>query len=154
MLFIVLMRSLFIIDIEKVAISNNNIEIFNRHTLREGKYSISLPEGWDIDSINSQDDYIIATFNNNEDIYGSIYIANNDTNNIYNNIKENIDSSVIIEDNYRWTFITERNQKNVSNYYIRDYSEGKILIIKFSYTEDNIKNSIKVVFKHIANSFI
>ena len=154
MFLIASMRNLFIGDIKKVAISNNNIEKFNKHELREGKYSFSLPEGWDIDSLNNDSSDIIATFNNNEDIYGSISIMNIDIDSIYNNIKGNTKSIRIIEENYKWINITESNGKNISNYYIRDYSEGKVLIFKFSYTKAKEKNSIKVVFEYIANSFI
>lgn len=153
MVFIVFMRYLFIRDIEKISISNNNIERFTSYTLREGKYFVLLPYGWDIDMIDDQSSDVIATFNNEENIQGSIYIVSNSNDNVYNNIKENMDSSIIIEDSYRWKVITEKNQKNINNYYIRDYSEGKILIVKFSYTEGKVKNSIKVVFKYIANSF-
>ena len=121
MVVIILMKNLFIKDIEKIAISNNNIESFNRHVLGEGKYSFSLPSGWGID--------------------------------IYNNIKGNIIRSKTIEDIYKWKFITESDEKVISNYYIRDYSEGKVLIIKFSYNEGKEKKSIKIVFDHIAMSF-
>ena len=51
MVVIVLMKNLFIKDIEKIAISNNNIDSFNRCVLGEGKYSFSLPNGWDIDCL-------------------------------------------------------------------------------------------------------
>ena len=45
------------------------------------------------------------------------------------------------------------DEKIISNYYIRDYSEGKVLIIKFSYDEGKEKKSIKIVFDYIAMSF-
>ena len=153
MVVIVLMKNLFIRDIEEIAISNNNIESFNKNILREGKYSFSLPSGWDIDNVNNEKDDIIATFNNMEDIYGSISIVNSDIETIYRNIKGDIISSKNIEDIYKWNLIVESNEKNISNYYIRDYSEGKVLIIKFSYREGKEKKSIKVVFDYIAMSF-
>ncbi|MBE6053444.1 MAG: hypothetical protein E7212_05935 [Clostridium sartagoforme] len=154
MFLITSMRNLFITDIKKVAISNNNIESFNKYILREGKYSLSLPEGWDIDSKSNDSSDIITTFNNNEDIYGSISIMNIDKESIYKNIKGDTKSIRVIEEDYKWINIIEGNGKNISNYYVRDYSEGKVLIIKFSYTEGKEKNSIKIVFDYIANSFI
>lgn len=153
MVVVLLMKNLFIVDIEKIALSNNHIEGFNRNILREGKYSFSLPNGWDIDNKDNEKDDIIATFNNKEDIYGSISIVNSDIDTIYNNLKGNISSSKNIEDIYNWRFIVEKNKKDISNYYIRDYSEGKVLIIKFSYKEGKEKKSIKVVFDYIARSF-
>ena len=153
MVVVLLMKNLFIVDIEKIALSNNHIEDFNRNILREGKYSFSLPNGWDIDNKNNEKDDIIATFNNKEDIYGSISIVNSDIDTIYNILKGNISSSKNIEDIYNWRFIVEKNKKDISNYYIRDYSEGKVLIIKFSYKEGKEKKSIKVVFDYIARSF-
>ena len=153
MVVIILMKNLFIKDIEKIAISNNNIESFNRHVLGEGKYSFSLPSGWDIDNTDNEKGNIIASFNNKEDIYGNISIVNSDMSAIYNNIKGNIIRSKTIEDIYKWKFITESDEKVISNYYIRDYSEGKVLIIKFSYHEGKEKKSRKIVFDHIAMSF-
>ena len=142
MVVIVLMKNLFIKDIEKIAISNNNIESFNRYVLGEGRYSFSLPNGWDIDNTN-----------NKKDIYGSISIVNSNMSTIYNNIKGNIISSKNIEDIYDWKFVAVSDEKFISNYYIRDYSEGKVLIIKFSYDEGKEKKSIKIVFDYIAMSF-
>ena len=147
------MKNLFIRDIEKVAISNNNIEKFDKHILREGKYSFSLPEGWDIDSVNNESNDIIVTFNNNGNIYGDISIVDGDIDNICRNIQGDTDSIRSIEDSYKWTIVTKKNGKSISNYYIRNYSEGKILIVKFSYKDDKEKNSIKVVFDYIAMSF-
>ncbi len=154
MLVIVFMKNLFLEDIQRIAISNNNIEKFNNHILREGEYSFSLPEGWEIDSINSESSHIIVTFNNKEDVYGSISILNKDVNNIYADIEGDINNSKIIKDTFEWNVITEIDGKNISEYYIRDYSEGKVLIIKFSYIEGNSKESIKAVFNYIAMSFI
>lgn len=154
MVVIVLMKNLFVKNIEEIAISNNNIESFNKNILREGKYSFSLPSGWDIDDLNNKEDNIIATFNDREDIYGIISIVNSDINTIYKNIKGDIVTNKNIEDIYNWRFISESNGKDISNYYIRDYSEGKVLIIKFSYREGKEKKSIKVVFDYIAKSFI
>ncbi|MDV4150193.1 hypothetical protein R0131_05010 [Clostridium sp. AL.422] len=148
------MRNLFIEDIKNVAMSNNNIEKFNKHILREGKYSFSLPAGWEIDSVNDSNNDIIVTFNDKDDLYGDISIINTDIDNVYGDKKSDIDSDIIIEEGYEWTIITEIDEKIINNYYIRDYSEGKVLIIKFSYTEGKQKNSIKVVLDYIAMSFI
>ena len=65
------MKNLFINDIRKVAISNNNIEEFDVYLLREGKYKISLPIGWEIDD--NSNSYININFTDGKDIH-EIYL--------------------------------------------------------------------------------
>ena len=67
MFLIVCMKNLFINDIRKVAISNNNIEQFDVYLLREGKYKISLPIGWEIDD--NSNSYININFTDGKDIH-------------------------------------------------------------------------------------
>ena len=153
MFSIILMRGLFIKDIKAVALSNNNIEKFNKHVLREGKYSFSLPEGWDIDSESNLNSDINITFNNRKNICGNVSIVNGDLNNIIKSITKDNDNTKAIEEEYEWNIVSLDEGNETNKYYLRNYSEGKVLILKFSYNRCKEKNSIKVVFDSIAMSF-
>lgn len=153
MFSITLMRGLFIKDIKEVALSNNNIEKFNKHVLREGKYSFSLPEGWDIDSESNLNSDINIAFNNRKNICGNVSIVNGDLNDIIKSITKDNDNTKAIEEGYEWNIVSLDEGKETNKYYLRNYSEGKVLILKFSYNRYREKNSIKVVFDSIAMSF-
>lgn len=154
MFSIALMSKLFIKDIRKVALENNNVAKFDKHLLREGKYSFSLPEGWDVESVDNFDSDIDVKFNNNNSIYGSLDIIDGEIESYYKNItKENDTTKTFNEGPYRWMVITSRDGKYINKYYLRNYSEGKILILKFAYNNNKEKDSIKVVFDTIAMSF-
>lgn len=153
MFSITLMRGLFIKDIKEVALSNNNIEKFNKHVLREGKYSFSLPEGWDIDSESNLNSDINIAFNNRKNICGNVSIVNGDLNDIMKSITKDNDNTKAIEEGYEWNIVSLDEGKETNKYYLRNYSEGKVLILKFSYNRYREKNSIKVVFDSIAMSF-
>lgn len=153
MFSITLMRGLFIKDIKEVALSNNNIEKFNKHVLREGKYSFSLPEGWDIDSESNLNSDINIAFNNRKNICGNVSIVNGDLNDIMKSITKDNDNTKAIEEGYEWNIVSLDEGKETNKYYLRNYSEGKVLILKFSYNRCKEKNSIKVVFDSIAMSF-
>ena len=153
MFSIILMRGLFIKDIKAVALSNNNIEKFNKHVLREGKYSFSLPEGWDIDSESNLNSDINIAFNNRKNICGNVSIVNGDLNNIIKSITKDNDNTKAIEEEYEWNIVSLDEGNETNKYYLRNYSEGKVLILKFSYNRCKEKNSIKVVFDSIAMSF-
>lgn len=153
MFSITLMRGLFIKDIKEVALSNNNIEKFNKHVLREGKYSFSLPEGWDIDSESNLNSDINIAFNNRKNICGNVSIVNGDLNDIMKSITKDNDNTKTIEEGYEWNIVSLDEGKETNKYYLRNYSEGKVLILKFSYNRYREKNSIKVVFDSIAMSF-
>jgi hypothetical protein len=153
MFSITLMRDLFIKDIKEIALSNNNIEKFNKYVLREGKYSFSLPEGWDIDSESDLNSDINISFNNMNNIHGNISIVDGDLNNLTKNITKDNDNTKVIDEDYRWNVITISENNKTNRYYLRNYSEGKVLILKFSYNRGKEKNSIKVVFDYIAMSF-
>ena len=153
MFSIALMSKLFIKDIRRVALENNDVTKFNKHLLREGEYSFLLPEGWDVKSVNNSKGDIEIYFNNDR-IYGNIYIVDGDIDSYYKNItKEGDSTKTFNQESYDWKVITSRNEKNASKYYLRDYSEGKILILKFAYNNNKEKDSIKVVFDTIAMSF-
>lgn len=153
MFSITLMRGLFIKDIKEVALSNNNIEKFNKHVLREGKYSFLLPEGWDIDSESNLNSDINIAFNNRKNICGNVSIVNGDLNDIIKSITKDNDNTKAIEEGYEWNIVSLDEGKETNKYYLRNYSEGKVLILKFSYNRYREKNSIKVVFDSIAMSF-
>lgn len=153
MFSITLMRGLFIKDIKEVALSNNNIEKFNKHVLREGKYSFSLPEGWDIDSESNLNSDINVAFNNRKNICGNVSIVNGDLNDVMKSITKDNDNTKAIEEGYEWNIVSLDEGKETNKYYLRNYSEGKVLILKFSYNRYREKNSIKVVFDSIAMSF-
>jgi len=153
MFSITLMRDLFIKDIKEVALSNNNTENFNEHVLREGKYSFLLPEGWDIDSESDLNSDININFNNRKNIYGNISIVDGDLNDLTKNITKDNDNTKVIDEDYKWNVITLSENNETNMYYLRNYSDGKVLILKFSYNTGKEKNSIKVVFDYIAMSF-
>lgn len=145
------MKNLFINDIREVAISNNNIENFDAYLLREGKYKVSLPEGWEIDD--NSNGYINVNFTDRNDIYGNIVIVDGEVESICNDIKTNKDDIRIVEDNSTWFIISKKENNTINKYYLRDYSEGKVLMIKYSYIKGKEKNSINVVFDSISKSF-
>lgn len=145
------MKNLFINDIREVAISNNNIESFDAYLLREGKYKVSLPEGWEIDD--NSNGYINVNFTDRNDIYGNIAIVDGEVESICNDIKTNKDDIRIVEDNSTWFIISKKENNTINKYYLRDYSEGKVLMIKYSYIKGKEKNSINVVFDSISKSF-
>ncbi|WP_430850001.1 hypothetical protein [Clostridium nigeriense] len=153
MFSITLMRNIFIKDIKEVALSNNNTEKFNEHVLREGKYSFSLPEGWDIDSESELNSDINISFSNKNNIYGNISIVDGDLNNLTKNIAKDNDNTKVTDGDYKWNVITLSENNETNKYYLRNYSDGKVLILKFSYNKGKEKNSIKVVFDYIAMSF-
>ncbi len=154
MLSITLMSELFIKDIRRVALENNDTKKFSKHLLREGRYSFSLPEGWDVESINNFNSDIDVNFNNNNNIYGNISIIDGDLESFCENITKEKDSTEIFDEgSYRWNVITLRDGQHINKYYLRKYSEGKILILKFSYYNNKEKDSIKTVFDSIAISF-
>ena len=155
MFLILCMKNLFINDIRKVAISNNNIEKFNDHLLREGKYKVSLPEDWEIDEENtSYDSDINIIFNNKNNISGNISIIAGDVKDITENIAANDAKIIVVDDyDYTWNIVSINKEKFINKYYIRKYSEGKVLIIKYFYKSGKEKNSINVVFDTISKSF-
>ena len=121
--------------------------------MREGKYSFSLPEGWDIDSESNLNSDINIAFNNRKNICGNVSIVNGDLNDIMKSITKDNDNTKAIEEGYEWNIVSLDEGKETNKYYLRNYSEGKVLILKFSYNRYREKNSIKVVFDSIAMSF-
>lgn len=153
MFTIILMSQFFVQDIKQYALSNNDAEKFNIHILREGKYSFSLPEGWNIEDINDIDGDIFVGFNKDNRIHGNVTIIDGNLKDSCNNITNEEDNIKVFEEGYKWNIITLKNNSYTSKYYLRDYSEGKVLMLKFSYKDIREKDSIKIVFDNIAMSF-
>ena len=153
MFSITVMSQFFVKDIKQYALANNNAEKFNRYILREGKYSFSLPEEWNIEDVNNASSDIIVNFNKGDRIYGDISIVEGNLMNSCNNITDEKDNIEVFEEGYKWNVITLNKDGYTSRYYLREYSEGKVLIIKFSYKDVREKDSIKIVFDNIAMSF-
>ena len=55
--------------------------------------------------------------------------------------------------NEDWNIVEVNRDNYINKYYIKQYSEGKVLVVKYSYQKGKIKNSMKVVFDKISNSF-
>jgi hypothetical protein len=155
MLTIFGMKNLFIEDIRKVAISNNNIEKFNGYSLGEGKHKILLPEGWMIEENQiSSSKELDAALTNQMNIEGSICILDGDLEYTINQIiNNNSNESVVKKLDNNWNIVIVNSNNYINKYYLREYSEGKVLIIKYYYKEGKIKNSMNVVFEVICNSF-
>ena len=147
------MSQFFVEDIKQYALSNNNAEKFNIHILREGKYSFLLPEGWNIEDINDVYSDIFVGFNKDDRILGDIKIIKGNLKDSCNSITNEEDNIEVFEEDYKWKVITLREDIYTNRYYLRDYSEGKVLIVKFSYRDIREKDSIKIVFDNIAMGF-
>lgn len=152
MLIITFMRGFFINNIKEVSISNNNIEGFTKYSLRDGRYSISLPKGWEVRE-DSKDEDLIINFNNGSVIYGDISIVDGELEKFAESIDQNKKSTKTENNIYIWKVRTLEEDGNIDKYYLRNYSEGRVLIIKYSYKKNKVKNSIKVVFDMISVSF-
>lgn len=153
MFTIILMSQFFVKDIKQYALSNNNAERFNMHILREGKYSFLLPEGWTIEDVNNDDSDIFVSFNKEDRIHGSVTIIEENLKKSFNDITNEENNIKVFDEDYKWYVITLKKDSYTNKYYLRDYSEGKVLILQFSYKDIREKESIKIVFNEIAMSF-
>lgn len=147
------MKYLFIEDIKQVAISNN-VEGFNDYLLGLGKYKLTLPIGWNLKENPSNVEDINVLFGNGSNINGKMIIVSG---NLEDYIEKYKDFSNEIEDlkgsNYYWKVASKEEVRNITKYYLTEYSEGKVLIVEYSYSKENIKNSMKIVFDKISDSF-
>ena len=150
MIIIILISNLFENKIKNVALSNNNIDGFINYKISSDKvYSISLPNGWRISETVKNNDKFYLKINGLEDILCEVEIIDGDLEkNILNQKKY-----YSIKNENDWKVLEVNNYNNVEKFYIKDYSEGKILILKFSYNKNKQKDSIDIVFDIIANSF-
>lgn len=146
------MSELFVKDIRKVALSNNNISTFNKYLLRE-EYEISMPSGWEVKekAVEDNKEFEIEFITKNID--GSIFILNGEIEEAIN-YAYNIygrESEEGFEMN-KWNYARRVEDNKREKYYFQEYSEGKVLIIKYSYENGRVKDSINIVFDEIINS--
>lgn len=147
------MKYLFIEDIKQVAISNN-VEGFNDYLLSLGRYKLTLPIGWNLKENPSNVEDINVLFGDGSNINGKIIIVNGK---LEDYVEEYKDLSSEIENyegyNYDWKIASKKEARNITKYYLTQYSEGKVLIVEYYYSKGNIKNSMKIVFDKISDSF-
>lgn len=147
------MKYLFIEDIKQVAISNN-VEGFNDYLLSLGRYKLTLPIGWNLKENPSNMEDINVLFGDGSNINGKIIITNGK---LEDYVEEYKDLSSEIENyegyNYDWKIASKKEARNITKYYLTQYSEGKVLIVEYYYSKGNIKNSMKIVFDKISDSF-
>ncbi|WP_300380025.1 hypothetical protein [Clostridium sp.] len=147
------MKHLFIEDIKQVAISNN-VEGFNDYLLDLGRNKLTLPIGWSLKENPYNIEKTDVTFNNGSNINGKIIIVDGELEDYikkYNNLSSEV---VNLEgSNYNWKVVYKKEEENVTKYYLTQYSEGKVLIIEYSYDKRSIKNSMEIVFDKISDSF-
>jgi len=154
MLTILGMKNLFIEDIKEVAISNNNIEKFNYYLLGEGNYKILLPEDWVIkENHPNSNKELDVDFSDNKNIEGEVFILERDLEESINFVLNEDYGEIFRNSNEDWNIVEVNRDNYINKYYIKQYSEGKVLVVKYSYQKGKIKNSMKVVFDKISNSF-
>lgn len=153
MVSISFMSKVFEKDIRKVALSNNYVKSFNEYLLRE-EYKISMPSEWEVKEIYEEDgnkDFEIKF--KAKDIDGNLLILNGDIEDVYSEIGDlyGEDSKDIFKIN-EWNYGKRVEDNSREKYYFKSYSEGKILIVKYSYNKIKLKDSIDIVFEDIINS--
>ena len=153
MVSISFMSKIFAKDIRKVAMSNNYIDSFDKYLLRE-EYEISMPSEWEVKEIYEEDgnkEFEIEFKTNNID--GSLLILNGDIEDVYSEIGDlyGEDAKDIFKIN-EWNYVKRVEDNSREKYYFKSYSEGKILIVKYSYNESKLKDSIDIVFEEIIYS--
>lgn len=147
------MKYLFIEDIKQVAISNN-VEGFNDHLLSLGNHKITLPIGWNINDNTSNTGDTNILFGNGININGKISIVNGELEDYLEKYQDLPNEVVSLEgSNYHWKIADKKEESNIIKYYLTQYSEGKVLIVEYSYNKGKIKNSMKIVFDKISDSF-
>lgn len=147
------MKYLFIEDIKQVAISNN-VEGFNDYLLSLEKYKLTLPIGWNLKENPSDVEDINVVFGDGSNINGKIIIVNGELEDYVKKYEDSSNKVVIFKGyNYDWKIVSKKEKRNIENYYLTQYSEGKVLIVKYCYIKGSIKNSMKIVFDKISDSF-
>lgn len=150
MIIIILTSNLFKDKIENVALLNNNVDRFIEYKIGNDKvHTVLLPNGWNISETSISKEEFYLKINGLKDIVCEVEIINGSLEeNILN--KEKYYSIKKIND---WNVFEINNHNNIEKCYIKNYSEGKILILKFSYNKNKQKESIDIVFDFIANGF-
>lgn len=147
------MRYLFIEDIKQVAISNN-VEGFKDYPLNLGKYKLMLPIGWNLKENPSSVEDINVLFGDGSNISGKMIIVNGNLEDYVEKYKDFSGEVVDLKGhNYSWKITNKKEAKNITKYYLTQYSEGKVLIVEYYYSKGSIKNSMKIVFDEISDSF-
>ena len=147
------MKYIFIEDIKQVAISNN-VEGFNDYLLSLGKYKLTLPIGWNLKENPSDVEDINVLFGDGSNINGKIIIVNGELEDYVERYKDLSSKIVTFKGyNYDWKIVSKNEERNITKYYLTQYSEGKVLIVEYYYSKGSIKNSMKIVFDKISDSF-
>lgn len=147
------MKYLFIEDIKQVAISNN-IEGFKDYFLSLGKYKLTLPIGWNLKESPSNIEDVNVLFGDGSNIKGKMIIVDGELGD-YVEKYEDLSSKVVNYEgyNYDWKIASKKEERKITKCYLTQYSEGKVLIVEYYYSKGNIKNSMKIVFDKISDSF-
>lgn len=158
MFIIVCMGQLFKRDIREVAVLNN-INRFKEYSLMNGKYKISLPEDWVVETRVMEEVNFLIKFTDNKSIEGNITIQNNikDIRGVVNSVLENninTKYNVYNEDGIEWYVIDcyKEIDSYKKKYYYKQLYEEKALLVEFQINKDNYKSSIETVFDEIAKS--
>lgn len=152
MISISFMGKIFVKDIRKVALSNNYVSTFNKYLLRE-EYEISIPSEWEVKEKPGKDEKEFELEFKAKNIEGSFFILNGEIEEVldeaYSFYKEKSQGSFEID---KWNQVTAVEDNKENKYYFKQYSEGKVSIVKYSYKKGKIKDSMNVVFDEIINS--
>lgn len=139
-------------DIRKVALSNNYVNTFNKYLLRE-EYEISMPSEWEVEEKAVEEEKEFQVDFKTKNIDGSFFILNGEIedalNEAYNIYGEEAKDSFEIS---KWNYARRVEDNKWEKYYFEPYSEGKILIVKYSYKKGKVKDSMNIVFDEIINS--
>ena len=152
MISISFMSSIFVEDIRDVALSNNYVNTFKQYLLRE-EYEISMPSEWEVKEKAVQKDKEFEIEFKTKNIDGNLLILNGEIEEIlsevYNLYGEESKTSFEID---KWNYARRVEDNKREKYYFSSYSKGKFLIVKYSYKEGKLKDSIDIVFDEIINS--
>ncbi|MPQ42206.1 hypothetical protein [Clostridium tarantellae] len=164
-------EKLFNNDIKKVALTNNNIGNLNRYNALEGSISYSLPDTWDVEEKKYPGNYIV--YDNNfvseeMGILGYVQILNTKKSieELVNADKEKLkDKSInkyecnedkINGENITKVFYNEKSNKEklyLNVIYYKQLSEGQVLKVLFSSSEDKYKEDYNTIYQVILDSF-
>lgn len=150
MLSLVGIQNIFIDKIENRAIINNNIDGFIEYRVEDINSSISIPKEWKVTIYNDKSDTLEFS-NNDNTVIGKIEIIEV-TNTISEKIKGIANEKNTSMLNESWYVVKDFNDLGAKYYYIKEYSNGKLLKLTFDIKGEIYKPSITVVFDKIAES--
>ena len=152
MISISFMSNIFAEDIKKVALSNNYVNTFKKYLLRE-EYEISMPSEWEVKEKAVQEDKEFEIEFETKNIDGNLLILNGEIEKVLSEISNLYGKEAMMSfEINRWNYARRVEDNRREKYYFKSYSEGKILIVKYSYKESKLKDSIDIVFDEIINS--